>query len=103
MNLISAIQKIQFLDYLIGLEKTGSPPELAKKLNISERTLYNYLTDLKSLGTPISFSRTKQSYIYVKSGRFRLGFSSERPHELSDNLNPGKSKHNFPGRQDSIH
>lgn len=71
----------QYLDLLLRLDQfirqkgTGSPPELAQKMGISERSLYEYLKVLKDLGAPIKFSRQERSYYYETGGQFHVQFS----------------------------
>lgn len=62
------------LDQLIRQKGTGSPPEFARKMGISERSLYEYLKVLKDLGAPIKWSRQDRSYYYTVEGQFRISF-----------------------------
>jgi predicted DNA-binding transcriptional regulator YafY len=62
------------LDQFIRLKGTGSPPEFARKMGISERSLYEYLKVLKDLGAPIKWSRQDKSYYYSVEGQFRISF-----------------------------
>lgn len=52
---------------------TGNPKELSRKLGVSERTLYNYISFMKNeLKAPIVFNTDRRSYEYV--GECRLMF-----------------------------
>ena len=62
------------LDQFIRQKGTGSPPEFARKMGISERSLYEYLKVLKDLGAPIKWSREDRSYYYTMEGQFRISF-----------------------------
>ena len=62
------------LDRFIRQKGTGSPPEFARKVGISERSLYEYLKVLKNLGAPIRFSRQDHSYYYAIEGQFHISF-----------------------------
>lgn len=62
------------LDQFIRRKKTGSPSEFARKMGISERSLYEYLNVLKDLGAPIRFSRQEHSYYYLVEGQFYVSF-----------------------------
>ena len=62
------------LDQFISTKGTGSPPEFAHKMGISERSLYEYLKVLKELGAPIRFSRQDHSYYYEIEGQFYISF-----------------------------
>ena len=69
----------QSIDQLIRLKATGTPKELVKKFNSSERQIYNYVKSLKELGAEIEFSRNFQSYIYVENMELKIKFESKNP------------------------
>jgi hypothetical protein len=49
----------------ISTASTGKPKELAYKLNVSERTIYNYIHFMKrELKAPIKYNRIKDTYLY---------------------------------------
>jgi predicted DNA-binding transcriptional regulator YafY len=64
------------LDLFIRQKGTGVPRDFARKLGISERSLYEYLKVLKDLGAPIKWSRHEQSYYYSVEGKFQISFYS---------------------------
>ncbi|AJR04686.1 HTH domain-containing protein [Siansivirga zeaxanthinifaciens] len=46
-------------------ESTGTPKELAYALNVSERTVYNYIKFMRlELKAPIIYNRIKDTYEY---------------------------------------
>ncbi|MFZ2906534.1 MAG: HTH domain-containing protein [Cyclobacteriaceae bacterium] len=51
---------------LIEKQKTGTPEELAKKLGISRRMLFEYLTAVKANGMPVHYCRTRKRYYYAE-------------------------------------
>jgi transcriptional antiterminator len=52
---------------LLNAEQTGSPKDLALKLGISERSVFNYISYMKSeLEASIIYNYQKQSYCYTK-------------------------------------
>jgi hypothetical protein len=55
---------------MIKLESTGSPKEMAGRMMISERQLYNLLEQLRDMEAPIRFSRKANTYYY--SGEFEF-------------------------------
>ena len=65
MPAIKFINRLKTIDQLIKLQATGSPKQLAEKLEISERQVYNYLADLKELGANMKFDKLKNSYTYA--------------------------------------
>jgi predicted DNA-binding transcriptional regulator YafY len=64
------------LDQLIRLKCTGSPDELAGKIGISKRMLFEYINDMKDLGAPISYCSFIRSYHYNGNGEFFIGFKN---------------------------
>ena len=66
MNFIEQLALIRRLDLLIRKKGTGSPQQLAKRLNISRASLFNYIKLLKELGAPIKYSNCRNSYVYAE-------------------------------------
>lgn len=62
------------MDQLIQIKATGPPAELAAKIGISERSIFEYLNLMREMGAPIKFSHMKKSYYYVHDGYFQIGF-----------------------------
>ncbi len=62
MNRTEYVAKLSRLSKLIDAENTGLPSKLAKRFNISERTLRRLIGDLKSEGETIYFDRNINSY-----------------------------------------
>ena len=53
------------LHELINTKQTGTPMQLAKKLEISERSLHYYISFMrKQLKAPIVYDRKNQTYWY---------------------------------------
>jgi hypothetical protein len=69
-----SLKIISRMNRLISIQCTGKPAQFAFKLNISERSLFNYLAWMKSSGAPIKYSKCKESYIYTMEGSFVVGF-----------------------------
>ncbi|MPQ48222.1 HTH domain-containing protein [Marinifilum sp. N1E240] len=63
MTHLELIEKTSYLKELIKKGKTGTPKELSRRLNISERSLSRLIKTLKDTKHPIIYSRVKQSYI----------------------------------------
>ncbi len=63
MTHLDFLEKTEYLKKLISKENTCTPAELAQRLNISERSLSRLIKTLKENKNPISYCRTKQSYI----------------------------------------
>ena len=74
------IEILKRMDQLIRMKSTGGPEDFAGRLYLSERSLYNYIRIMKSLGAPIRYSRAEGSYVYDEAGRFVIEF--KQPAEL---------------------
>lgn len=58
-------ERTKLLIELIEKRKTGSPKELAGKLGLKERMVYNVLDDLRlTLGKEVCYCKEKKSYIF---------------------------------------
>ena len=66
--------RLEYLDNLIRLGATGTPCDLAAKLSVSKRTVFEYIDILKDLGADIKYCRVRQSYYYNVMGRFDFRF-----------------------------
>ncbi|PXX97894.1 hypothetical protein DF185_18170 [Marinifilum breve] len=63
MTHLELLEKTEYLKEIIKKGNTGTPKDLAKRLNISERSLSRLIKNLKETHFSIIYSRTKQSYI----------------------------------------
>lgn len=68
------IRRIERLDRLIRTKASGTPRDLAKKLKISERSLYYHLKLIKEMGAPVKYSKSRNCYYYEYEGKLILGF-----------------------------
>lgn len=73
--------RIRRIDYLIQIGGTGTPDEFARRLNISRKSLYNYLNSMKEMGAPIKYCPFRGSYYYEEEGMFKvvISFCKEKP------------------------
>lgn len=77
--------RLERIDYLISSRRTGKPTEFAKRLGISERTLYDFLNVMRSLGAPIQYNKDVQTYYYSENGRFYIRFTKTKNFTSIDN------------------
>lgn len=77
MNFLEYIERIERVDNLIRLESTGTPKQLSEIINTSERLVFRLIEIMKKLGAEIKYSRTKQSYIFVKPVKLQLRYLLE--------------------------
>ena len=71
------INRLKALDQLIRLRITGSPKELSKKFDITERQIYKYIGDLKELGAEIEFDKYNNSYVYTANIKLVIAYKRE--------------------------
>lgn len=73
------IDSLIYLDHLIRTKATGTPEQLAKKLNLSPCGWYK-LRDLltNDLDWPLAFNPYNKTYYYTKNIKFEIGLSSPR-------------------------
>ena len=68
MKFLEQMQLLERIDQLIKLKATGTPAELAARLGVSERTVYNILETLRDLGVAINYNKqritTKEILLY---------------------------------------
>ncbi|MCF8380484.1 MAG: helix-turn-helix domain-containing protein [Bacteroidales bacterium] len=76
MSIIKTKNILERLDFLVRMRSTGCAGDLADQMGLSERTLFNYLNELKDLGAPLFWSRQENSYVYGENGKIEIGFKS---------------------------
>lgn len=68
------LERLERIDHLIRIKGTGSPAELAKRLNMSQRNIYQYLNLMREMGAPIKFCPFRETYYYSEDGQFMIRF-----------------------------
>lgn len=68
---LETYNKLQELNRLIEAEQTGTPKELSKKINITERQLQKYLEILKELKHPVKYARKRKTYYFPGESKFK--------------------------------
>ncbi len=71
MTFLEQLDRLIRIERLIELKATGSPCQFAKKIGISESTLYEDLKILKEIGIQIEYSRISQTYYLKESNNCR--------------------------------
>lgn len=72
MKFLDQLQVLDRLDQLIRLKATGNSKDLANRLGISFRNVYNLIAILKDLGAQILYCRVRQSYYYANEVSFNF-------------------------------
>lgn len=78
MKLIEQLNQLKRFDALIRRKGTGRPIDLARKFDVSERTIYNYLAVLKELGAEIEYCSIRGSCLY-STANHQLHFGFLKP------------------------
>ena len=79
MKRLVDLAKLARLDNLIRRAATGTPDELAERLEMSRSSLFELIAFLKNeMRAPIIYKRHRQSYVYSYTPKFYLGFERER-------------------------
>jgi predicted DNA-binding transcriptional regulator YafY len=66
------LNRLQQIDQLIRQRRTGNADELAQKLQLSRRQVYNLLEELKDIGLEIDYCREARTFIYQKQYKVNL-------------------------------
>ena len=66
---------MQQLHRLIEKERTGSPKELARKMNVSERLVYLLLEYLRDYNAEIRYDRNRRTYYYDEEFKLDIQIS----------------------------
>lgn len=66
MKLIDHIERINRLHELIKHRRTGTPVELARRLELSQSMVFKVMEELKNKGVPIEYSRQLKTYYYSR-------------------------------------
>lgn len=74
-NFLDCSERIERIHFLIKREITGTPKQLAEKINLSERHTYRLVNLMRDLGAPIIYCPYKQTYKYTKPVKLNLGFT----------------------------
>lgn len=72
MNLFSDLFLLERLDYLIRNRATGTPHQLASRLDTSERNIYRLISRLRDMGLPIAYDKFVDSYYYNEPVQMRF-------------------------------
>lgn len=75
MKTLKNLERLQQIHELIEAENTGTPGELANKMNVSERLVYNLIEQLKDFEAVISYSRKSKTYYYCEDFELRVNIS----------------------------
>lgn len=75
MKTLKNLERLQHLHNLIESENTGTPAEIAEKLNVSERLVFNLIDQLKDLEANICYDRKSRTYYYYEEFKLKINIS----------------------------
>lgn len=79
---IKKIMILERIDTLIRRKGTGSPKELASRLDISVRYVHKLLDYLRSLGAEISYNHCRNSYEYLNADQFQFAIGLTKGNQV---------------------
>lgn len=68
MAILKHIKRLIYIDNLIKRKATGNLGNFAAKNGLSKRAMTDVLTEMKELGFPIKYDRTRNTYYYMEQG-----------------------------------
>ncbi|MCG8329561.1 MAG: HTH domain-containing protein [Chitinophagales bacterium] len=83
MKLLQQLLLLERIDCLIRRKATGSPEQLARRLNVSLRHTYRLINELKQMGFPIKYNRQRSTYEYSESIQWQMYLSIGAEKRLS--------------------
>jgi HTH domain len=72
MDIFKDFFLLERIDHLIRTRATGTPAELAARLDTSLRNVYRLISDLKEQGFPIAYDKQKDTYYYNSPVKIEL-------------------------------
>lgn len=71
-GLIKTLRRLEYANYLIKKRATGSLETFAYKMNLSEQSVKNLLSEMRELGAKVSYDRKEKTYFYEEQGEFSI-------------------------------
>jgi len=68
MAILKHIRRLKYIDYLIKRKATGDLDSFARRNGLSKRAMTDVLNEMKELGFPIRYDRTRNTYYYEEAG-----------------------------------
>jgi hypothetical protein len=68
MALLKHIRRLKYIDFMIKRKATGDLENFAGKNGLSKRAMTDVLTEMKELGFPIKYDRSRGTYYYDEAG-----------------------------------
>lgn len=72
MKLMNEAQLVERLFCLIKRKATGDIHQLAEKLNVSIRTVYRLITEMKESGLPVKYCKKEKTYYFNEEVKYEF-------------------------------
>jgi predicted DNA-binding transcriptional regulator YafY len=72
MKLLEQIERINRLNEMIKYRRTGTPQQLAKRLNLSTSMIYKLMDELRLREVPVEYSRQMGTYYYSRGFQMKI-------------------------------
>lgn len=69
MSLHNYIDRIKKIDEHIRAEATGNMEILAQKIGLSIPGAYKFVKEMRDIGIPVQYSKTKNRFYYAQEGK----------------------------------
>jgi predicted DNA-binding transcriptional regulator YafY len=77
MKNLNQLVRLEKAHQLIKLGVTGTPKEFSSKMNMSQRSLFRLLDQLKEIEAPICYDKKSFTYYYCSHFEFILNYKIE--------------------------
>ena len=68
MAILKQIRRLKYIDYLIKRKATGNLENFASRNGLCKRAMTDLLNEMKELGFPIRYDRSRNTYYYHEEG-----------------------------------
>ena len=69
-SLLKTIKRLEYANFLIRKRATGDLTNLARKMNLSRRSVAELLSQMREMGAAICYDRSRKTYYYAENGEF---------------------------------
>ena len=68
MAILKHIRRLKYIDYMIKRKATGDLESFARKNSLCKSAMAGVIQEMKELGFPIKFNRSRNTYYYAEDG-----------------------------------
>jgi Mn-dependent DtxR family transcriptional regulator len=95
MTFIEKLKTVERVDQLIRLKATGTPDDLASKLNVTRSTVYEIIECMKAMDAEIKYCKSRKSFYYETEKVLAIGFVEKDKIKGGEKINFGIFENNF--------